>query len=129
MKRTEYRRVPGSDSTLLKVMSILPNRYRPLVIAFELYAAWRNRQRLNEAKQTWVAEHEHELTRAQERRAHRRHGPGLGTLILGAAATWGVSQLMKTQNKGEIKREPRVRSTGLMPERETTTTTSETTSR
>lgn len=119
MRNVNYKRVPGSDSALLKVMSVLPNRYRPIVLAYEVYAAWRNRQRMHEAKQSWEAEYNQKLTRLQEKQQHKRGGFGLGRLILGAAVTYGISQLLKTQNKGPSQSQPRVRSTGIMPERET----------
>lgn len=125
-EKTEYRRMPGSDSALLKMLAVLPNRYRPLVLAYELYAAWRNRQRMQEARASWEAEYNHKLTEIQQpKQRHHRRGPGLGTMLVGAAVTYGVSQLMKAQNKGRIERQPKVRSTGLVPERETVGTTND----
>ena len=127
MKNVNYKRVPGSDSALLKVLSVLPNRYRPYILAYELYSAYRNRQRLHEARQAWEAEHNQKLTQLQAKQQRKRGGFGLGRLILGAAFTYGMSQLLKNQSKGQTgtQSQPRVRSTGFMAERETAGTTRE----
>jgi hypothetical protein len=113
--------MPGSDSTLLKVLSVLPTRMRPLLLAFEVYSAYRNRQRLHDAKQVWETEYNRKNPKP-ELKSKKRGGMGIGRLIIGAGLAYGVSQLMKTQDqKGTV------RSTDFMPERDTTKTTATTT--
>lgn len=111
-------KVPGSDSKLLKILSVIPSGVRPWIIAFEVYSAYRNRQRLSEAKQVWETEYNRKHPKPELKK--KRGGLGLGRMIVGAALAYGVSKLMESPDKKGT-----VRSTGFMPERETSKTTAE----
>lgn len=108
------RHVKGArKSPIYRLLQVLPTPARPWLLALE--AAHQVRERRMERG---FSRREHKLQRELDRaRGRKRGGMGLGRLVFAAGLTFLASQLTKSQQKGQVRSTPLMKT----PEREKTT--------
>jgi hypothetical protein len=108
------RHVKGArKSPIYRLLQVLPTPARPWLLALE--AAHQVRERRMERG---FSRREHQLQRELDRaRGRKRGGMGLGRMVFAAGLTFLASQLTKSQQKGQVRSTPLMKST----EREKTT--------